>query len=172
LKTNLAAFALFVLSAFSASAQQPAPKDPLLDRLAGSWVLRGTIAKHETTHDVESTWLFGHEYLQLHETSREKNAEGQPAYEAIVLIEWDESLHEYRCLWLDTTTGGALSAEGIAHGKRGNDDIAFWFKDKEKNSGVRTTFAYDKATDSWTWLIDNEDAGKRTPFARVKLTRK
>jgi len=171
LKSNLAALALLVLSAFSASAQQPAPKDPLLDRLAGSWILQGTIAKHETTHYIESVWLLGHEYLQLHETSREKNAQGQPAYEAIILIEWDESLHEYRCMWLDSTAGGGLSAEGIARGKRGNDQIEFFFKEKEKDNGVRTTFAYDKATDSWTWLIDNDDAGKRTPFARVKLTR-
>ena len=172
MKTNLAALALLVLAAFSASAQQPAPKAPLLDRLAGSWILQGTIAKHETTHDVESAWLLGNEYLQLHEISREKNAQGQLAYEAFILVEWVESLHEYRCMWLDSTVGGGLSAEGIAHGKRGNDAIAFWFKDKDKDSGVRTTFAYDKATDSWTWLIDNEDAGKRTPFALVKLTRK
>ena len=172
LKKNLAALALLALAALSTSAQQATPKDPLLDRLAGTWVLQGTIAKHETTHDIESVWLLGHEYLQLHETSREKNAQGLPAYEAIVMIEWDESLHEYRCMWLDSTAGGGLSAEGIAHGKRGSDDIAFWFKEKDKNSGVRTTFAYDNVTDSWTWLIDNEDAGKRTRFARVKLTRK
>jgi hypothetical protein len=75
-------------------------------------------------------------------------------------------------MWLDSTAGGGLSAEGIAHGKRGSDQIEFFFKEKEKDSGVSTTFANDKATDSWTWLIDNEDAGKRTPFARVKLTRK
>ncbi len=73
--------------------------------------------------------------------------------------------------WLDSTGGGGLSAP-IAQGKRGNDEITFFFKDKDKDSGVRTTFAYNKATDSWNWLIDNQDGGKLTPFARVKLTRK
>jgi hypothetical protein len=165
-------FALLVVASFSASAQQPTQKDPLLDHLAGSWILQGTIAGRETTHDIESEWVLGHEYLRFHETSREKNAQGQPAYEAIVFIEWDESSGEYKCLWLDSTGGGGLSAP-IAQGKRGNDEITFLFRDKDdKDSGVRTTFAYSKSADTWNWLIDNKSAGKLTSFARVKLTRK
>ncbi|MGA2754370.1 MAG: hypothetical protein ABSE53_11440 [Terracidiphilus sp.] len=172
LKAKLAALTLLVLASFSASAQQPTGKDPLLDRLAGNWILQGVIAGHETTHDIESEWVLNHEYLRVHETSRERNAGGQPAYEAIVLIEWDQSLSEYRCMWLDSTGGGGLSAQGIAHGTRGDHQIAFFFRDKDPDSGVRTTFVYSQATDSWNWLIDNETSGKLTPFARVKLTRK
>ncbi|HMH11916.1 MAG TPA: hypothetical protein VK578_02300 [Edaphobacter sp.] len=171
MKTNLAVLALLVLVAFSTSAQQPTRKDPLLDRLAGSWILHGTIAGQQTTHDIESEWVLNHEYLRLHETSRETNTQGQPAYEAIVFIEWEESSGEYRCLWLDSTGGGGLSAE-VAHGKRGNDEIAFSFGDKDKESSVHTTFAYNKNTDTWSWLIDNENGDKLTSFARVKLTRK
>jgi hypothetical protein len=173
MKTNFAILALLFMTSFSASAQEPTRKDPLLDRLTGSWTLQGTIAGHETTHDIESEWVLNHEYLRPHETSREKNAQGQPAYEAIVFIEWDESSNEYKCLWLDSTSGGGLSAP-IAQGKRGNDEITFLFrdKDKDKDSGVHTTFVYSKGTDTWSWLIDNEDGGKLTSFAKVKLTRK
>jgi hypothetical protein len=171
MKPNLAILALLFTAVVSASAQEPTRKDPLIDRLAGSWILQGTIAGHETTHDIESEWVLNHEYLRLHETSREKNPQGQPAYEAIVFIEWDESSNEYKCLWLDSTGGGGLSAP-IARGKRGNDEIAFLFKDKDKDSGVRTTFVYNKAADTWNWLIDNEEGGKLTSFARVNLTRK
>ncbi|MGA2347836.1 MAG: hypothetical protein ABSF93_17635 [Candidatus Sulfotelmatobacter sp.] len=170
MKTTIAILALLLVTSFSASAQQPIPKDPLLDHLVGNWILQGTIAGRETTHDIESEWVLNHEYLRLHETSREKNAQGQPAYEAIVLIEWDGSASEYKCLWLDSTGGGGLSAP-IALGKRGNDEIAFLFRDN-KDSGVRTRFAYNKSDDTWNWLIDNEDGGKLTSFARVKLTRK
>jgi len=172
MKTNIAILTLLFMTSFSASAQAPTRKDFLLDRLTGSWILQGTIAGHQTTHDIESEWVLNHEYLRLHETSHEKNVQGQPAYEAIVFIEWDESSNEYRCLWLDSTGGGGLSAP-IALGKRGNDEIAFLFRDKdEKDSGVHTTFAYSRDTDTWSWLIDNEDGGKLTSFARVKLTRK
>src|ERR1700759_2894720 len=148
-----------------------APKDHLLDRLTGNWTLKGTIAGRETTNDIESEWVLNHEYLRLHEISREKNIQGQPAYEAIVMIEWDESSNEYKCLWLDSTAGGGLSAP-IAQGTRGNDENVFIFTDKEKKSGVRTKFSYSKDTDSRLWLIDNQDRGKVTPFARVKLIRK
>jgi len=171
LRTSLAILALLIMASFSGSAQQPTGKDPLLDRLTGSWILQGTIAGHETMHDIESEWVLNHEYLRLHETSREKNVQGQPAYEAIVFIEWDESSSEYRCLWLDSTGGGGLSVP-TAQGKRGKDEIAFLFRSKDNDGGIHTTFAYSKGTDTWNWLIDNEYGGKLTSFARVKLTRK
>jgi hypothetical protein len=175
MKTILAIPVLLFLTFFSA-AQESTHKDPLLDHLAGNWILQGTIAGHETTHDIDSEWVLNHEYLRFHETSREKNAQGQPAYEAIVFIEWDEPSQEYKCLWLDSTGGGGLS-NPIAQGKRGNDEITFLFKDKDKkdddkNSGIHTTFAYNKTDDAWSWRIDNESGGKLTSFARVKLARK
>jgi hypothetical protein len=172
---KFAILALLVMASFSfvpsVSAQEPTHKDALLDHLAGSWILQGTIGGHETTHDVESEWVLNHEYLRIHETSREKNAQGQPMYEAIIFIEWEESSNEYRCSWLDSTGGGGLAVP-IAEGKRGNDEIKFLFGDKDKDSGVVTKFVYNKGSDTWNWLIDNENGGKLTPFARVKLTRK
>ena len=171
MKTNVAVLSLLFIASLSAAAQTSAPNDPLLDHLSGNWVLQGTIAGRVTTHDIDSEWVLNHEYLRLHEISRQKNAQGQSAYEAIIFIEWDASSSQYKCLWLDSTGGGGLSAP-IALGKRGNDEITFLFRDKDKDSGVDTTFAYSKTADTWNWLIDNEEAGKRTPFARVKLTRK
>ena len=171
MKTSLAIVAFLITVSFSSSAQQSIQADHLLDRLTGNWILQGTIAGRETTHDIESEWVLNHEYLRFHETSREKNIQDQPAYEAIVFIEWDESSNEYRCLWLDSTGGGGLTAP-IAQGKRGNDEIAFIFRDKNKDSGIHTTFVYSKGSDTWSWLIDNEHDGKLTSFARVKLTRK
>src|SRR5580658_3120074 len=175
MKTSPAILALLILAflvmaSFSVSAQQPTQREPLLDHLAGSWILQGTIAGRETTHDIESEWVLGHEYLRLHETSREKNAQGQPAYEAIIFIEWDASSSEYRCLWLDSTSGGGLSPQAIARGKRSGDEITFLFKDND--GSIHTTFAYSKATDTWQWLIDNVAGGKLSEFARVKLSRK
>jgi hypothetical protein len=171
MKKSLAILALLFMASISASPQAPTPKDPLLDHLAGNWILQGTIAGRRTTHDIESEWVLNHEYLRLHEISREKNAQGQPAYEAIVFIEWDGTANEYKCMWLDSTAGGGLAGP-LAHGKRGNDEIAFLFAGAEKDSGIHTTFVYSKGTDSWSMLIDNEDHGKLTPFARTKLTRK
>ena len=163
--------ALSVGACLSASAQESTFQDPLLDHLVGKWVLQGTIAGQKTTHDVRTAWVLGHEYLRLNEVAREKDARGRPAYEAIVLIGWDKAAAEYVCLWLDTTSGGGLAAQTLGRAKRGGDEIAFLFTSAD-GSLFRTTFAYSRSADSWQWLMDSEEGGKRQPFARVKLSRK
>jgi hypothetical protein len=114
--------------------------------------------------------VLGHQYVRLHEVSREKDAQGQAAYEAIVFIGWDQPSGGYACLWLDSTGGGGLSAQAIGHAKRSGDEIAFLFKSGD-GSLFHTTFAYSKGTDTWQWLMDGEEGGKLQPFARVTLTK-
>jgi len=146
-------------------------KDALLDRLTGHWVLRGKIAGKETTHDIEADWVLRREYVRLHEVSREKNSDGQPAYEAIVFIGWDPASSQYACLWLDSTAGSGLSTQGIAHAKRSGDQLPFVFKEADGSISFTNTFAYQKESDSWAWIMDNVEKGKSTPFARVTLER-
>lgn len=155
-----------------AVADPPAYRDPLLDRLIGAWILRGQIAGKETTHDVVAGWVLGHQYLRFHEVAREKDASGNAAYEAIVFIGSGQPLHAYACLWLDSTGGGGLSSQAIGYAKRVGDEIPFVFSDSGGSISFRNTFAYDKSTDSWAWLMDNIQNGKPVPFGRVKLTRK
>jgi hypothetical protein len=164
-------FALIVLVSFSALAQQSTFQDPLLDQMIGKWVLQGTIDGKATTHDIVAEWVLGHEYVRLHEVSREKDAKSQAAYEAIVFIGWDQPSSQYACLWLDTTGGGGLTGQAIGHAKRDGDKIAFLFKGAD-GSLFHTTFAYSQSTDTWQWLMDGEAGGKLQPFARVKLTRR
>jgi len=153
-----------------AEAEGPSAPVALLNHLAGAWVLRGTIAGKPTTHDVHAEWVLNHEYLQLHEISREKNAGGGAAYEAIVYIEWDAKAQQYKCLWLDSTSGGGLSPEGIARAKQAEDEIPFVFT-LSASDQIHTTFRYDKAGDSWQWLIDNVVSARTQRFADVRLTR-
>ena len=83
MKKKFAVFAT-VLASLAAAAQQPTLASPLLDHLAGHWVLRGTIAGKPTTHDVDAEWVIQHQYLRLHEVSQEQNAKRQPQYEAMI----------------------------------------------------------------------------------------
>lgn len=142
----------------------------ILDHLAGTWVLSGTIGGAHTTHDVEAAWMLNHEYLHIHETSREKNPDGRPAYEAVVLIGWDPKAKEYDCLWLDTTSGGGLSGHGIGRGNREGDSVPFLFV-LSPSSSLHTTFSYRSESDTWRWIIDDETNGKTDRFADVMLTR-
>jgi hypothetical protein len=153
-------------------AQTPSLDPPkLLDRLAGNWVLQGTIAGSQTTHDVEAHWALRHEYLQLHEVSREKEPGGEPAYEAIVLISWDPKENQYACLWLDSTAGGALASTVTCRAAPAGNSIPFLFTLSPTES-IHTTFSYRQASDTWQWTIDDVANGKTGRFADVTLSRK
>lgn len=158
--------------ALAALAQSQSP-DPvqLLDHLAGKWVLTGTIGGKQTTHDVEAAWVLRREYLKIHEVSREKDAQGEPAYEAIVLVSWDPRANQYACLWMDSTAGGALTSPVTCRATPAPDSIPFLFTLSPSES-LHTTFSYRKATDKWQWTIDDEKDGKTERFADVELTRK
>ncbi len=162
---------LYICSAFAISAQEKSFQDTLIDQLAGKWILSGTIAGKETVHDIDAEWILNHQYMQLHEVSREIDSNGTAAYEALVFIGWDDLLKEYACLWLDVTGGGGLSADAIGHAKKNGDRLAFLFKGGD-GSLFHTTFVRDPGADTWQWLMDGEDKGKLQPFARVILRRK
>jgi hypothetical protein len=159
-----------VLLSLPAAADEPPLQDPLLDHLAGTWVLQGTIAGQATTHDVAAEWVLGHQYVRLHEVSRERDAGGKPAYEAIVFVGREPRGDGYACLWLDSTGGGGLSCSAVGHAPPAPEELAFRFKAPD-GSRFRTTFAYEPGTDTWRWRMDAEDHGKLQPFARVSLVR-
>jgi hypothetical protein len=125
MKIIMKIFLVVAAAYFSVSAQQTTFQDSLLDHIIGKWVLHGTIAEKETTHDIVAQWVLGHQYLQLHEVSREKNTTGEAMYEAIVYIGWDQNTKQYACLWLDITGGGGLSAQAIGHAELSGDKMAF-----------------------------------------------
>jgi hypothetical protein len=165
---------LLAVCAISASAFAGAPPfaDRLLDHLVGRWVLSGTIAGKNTTHDVSAERVLRNGYVRIHETSREVDAKGAPAYEAIVFISFDSTSGDYSCLWLDSTGNGGLSAEAIGHAKASTNTIPFIFKDQGGHLSFENTFSYDKATDTWSWELNNVQNGKREPFGRVRLVKK
>lgn len=153
-----------------AFADEPPFEDALLDLLTGEWVLRGMIAGEEWTHDIAAEWVLGHQYLQIHEISRETDDSGSPRYEARVFIGWDKPSGRYVCLWLDSTGGGGLANDVFGYAEPAEDRIAFVFGDDDGR--IHNTFSYHRDDDTWDWAIDNEKNGEREAFARVVLTRK
>lgn len=160
-----------VIMAGAAYGQQPVEPAPLLiDHFIGNWVLQGTIDGKQTTHDVDAQWVLNRGYVRMHEVSREKDATGAPAYEAIVFISFDQKAGAYSVLWLDVTANSGLSGDGIGRGKPTATTIPFLFKTGGGDI-FHTSFIYTASTDSWQWVMDGESGGKLQPFARVTLTR-
>jgi hypothetical protein len=168
MKTPIAVLATIVATASPALAQTTGLRDPLLDRMIGEWVLEGTIAGTHATHDVVFEWVLGHQYVRFHELARETDP---VPYEAIVFIGWEEESQQYACLWLDSTGGEGLTAEGIGHGAATGDSIPFLFHFPD-GSPFHTTFIYDRDADTWEWHLDGDENGVRRPFARVTLSRR
>ena len=150
--------------------QQLTSPDSLLNRLTGKWILNGTIDGQKTIHDIDAQRVLNGQYVQLKEVSREKDQKGNPLYEAIVYICWEESKKQYSCLWLDNTSNGGISNGIIGRAKYNGDKIEMIFKYGD-TSQFHTTFLYDRDTDTWQWFMDGEENGKLQPFARVKLTK-
>ena len=166
------AFASLIVPVARAQSQALSAPDALLDKMTGHWVMTGTISKKPATHDVDVDWVLKREYIRIHEVSRDKDASGGSGYEAWIYIVWDAKKGEYAVMWLDNTAATNFAAEGIGHAKPDGDRIPFIFKDAE-GTGIRTTFAYDRAKDTWSWTIDNLDrSGKSSSFAKLTLTRK
>lgn len=162
---------LTLLAAAAIAAPAAPMEDAFLDHLAGTWVLQGTLAGRATTHDVTADWVLGHQYVRLTERSREKDAQGAPQYEAIVLIGRDPATGTYQILWLDSTAPGGLTPQGLGLGTRQGDRVPFLWCDKEGRLAFDNTFTYAPGGDAWTWTMDNIQDGRHVPFARLQLTR-
>jgi hypothetical protein len=145
--------------------------DSVLDKLEGEWVMTGTIGNEKVRHDVYVDRILKRQYVRIHELSREKDADGGPAYEAWIHIAWDKEKAEYVVMWLDNTATTNFAPEGIGHGKPYGDRIPFVWKSAD-GSGIHNTFKYNRASETWTWEIDNVDKSKKaSPFARLTLKR-
>jgi len=160
----LAALAL----AGPAGTQQASSHDPLIEHMQGAWVMEGTIAGKPTIYDVTGEWVLNHQYMRLHEVSRDKKPDGSPGYEAMIFIAWDGPTETYALVWLDDY--GDVSRQSLANAVRAGDALPFVFYDIDGGK-TRTTMTYLPAADRWTWTIDEDSHGGSTAFARVTLRR-
>lgn len=167
-RLSILVFLLFLLS-FPAAAQQKTFADPLVDHLLGKWVLHGTIADKPVVHDIVAQWTLAHQYLEVHEVSRETAADGSPAYQATIFIGWDQSKGIYNCVWLDDY--GSISTQRLGYATPTEGQLAFIFHDRDDPGSFHTTFSYDSGADYWTINMDQESGGKLTAFARTILAR-
>lgn len=158
-----------IFAALIATAQEAPINSPLLDHLAGKWVMQGTVGKQPVTHDFDAEWVLQHHYLRFHEISRDKDAKGEPQYEAMVFIAWNEKSKQYACVWLDVY--GSATSESIGYATPKENELAFVFTDEHGETSFTNTFTYDPKTNTWDNRLDNIVKGEAKPFARFSLTK-
>jgi hypothetical protein len=165
-RLRVAALLLGVMTAAPAAAQQPTLHDQLLDNMEGAWVITGTIAHAATTHDLTADWVMNHQYLRLHEVSRERDGAGRPRYEAMVFIGWVQASATYACVWLDVF--GGITAESIGTAPRDGNRIAFAFAN-HGHVTLRNTMTWHPESRSWDWQIVNVHGRRLSTFATLTL---
>ena len=148
----------------------PAPRDEFLNLLAGDWAMTRSI-RGKTYHcNAQATWTLGDRWLRLDlHAAAEPAPPGRLPYEALVMLGYDNNAHEYIAHWHDTF-GAAYGAPG--RGKRTGDSIEFCFNDGG-DSRIWNTFTYDRASNTWKSLIQNQLKGReRTFFAEETYRRR
>ena len=168
------AFALLIVCPLLAAAKEAAvpEHEALMDDMVGEWLMTGTVNGESVTHDVRAEWILGRRYVRIHEVSRERDEDGGLTYEAWIHLAWDAQNAKYVVMWLDNTATTNFAEEGVGHGKPDGDRIPFVWNLAD-GSGIRNTFEYRRADDTWSWAIDNVgDSGAISAFARLQLERK
>jgi hypothetical protein len=156
-----------VFTALMTMGQQAPVMSPLLDHLAGKWLMQGTVGKQAETHELDAEWVLQHHYLRFRETSRDKNDKGEPNYDATVFIGWNEKSKQYACVWLDVYGGLTVESIGVATPKE--NELTFVFTNEQGEKSFTNTFIYDPKTNTWDNRLDNIVKGEVKPFARFKL---
>lgn len=137
--------------------------DDLLSNLEGDWRLVRQIRGEEVENSVDASWVLNHQFLRVHM----KDVKDPPAYEAIVLIGFDDDAHRYVAHWTDTW-GGKFSALG--RGTRKGTSIEFRFD--YPDGPFFNTFTWNAEARTWTFRGENQDAeGKRSLFLLDTLKR-
>src|SRR5579864_2496416 len=104
-----------------------------------------------------------------YEVSREKDAKGNPAYEATEYFTTGPGENQIQCVWLDVFAGSGVTTFGVADPKE--NAIPFVFKDEKGEINFTNDFSYDPTTETWQWTMNNVDHGKAIPFGTEKLAR-
>jgi hypothetical protein len=87
-----------------------------------------------------------HEYVQIHEVCREKKADGNPQYEAIVDVAWDERRHAYPASgWIRPKR--RTFADWSSPMPSRNRTKCVYFQIARRDT-FHNTFSYDKKTDT------------------------
>jgi hypothetical protein len=143
--------------------------DELLDHMEGSWNLTGTVHGQNASHIVEAAWVLNHQFLQIHEKDQAPaGAKGNPPYEALVMIGYDNASDRYVVHWNDIY-GGRFS-ETLGYGTKTKNEIEFVFE--YPDGPFHTTFRWLPEKKQWEWLMRTKDkAGIWTNFAHFTLTR-
>jgi hypothetical protein len=65
-------------------------RDPLADRMAGTWKLEGHVMGQEAHHEVRADWVLNHQFLSIQEKTAARTPNTERPYEAFWFLGYDQ----------------------------------------------------------------------------------
>jgi len=163
----LAFTALLLCTARAASAQTgSAWHDDLIDHMAGTWKLEGTMLGKPAHHTVTAEWILNYQFLRLHEVTSADAPASEDRYEAFWFIGYDATSERYAVHLLDIF--GGRDSETLGYGTRKDNSIALVFE--YPDGPFHTTMRWIPESGTWQWHLEQKDKGKWSTFADLTLT--
>ncbi len=138
----------------------------LLERMVGSWELRGDMGSIPLHQRVEAEWALGGRYVEMRCTQIGAPPDATP-YEAVYHIGYQPSSGRMVMHLLDST--GVAAERSVGTGVPEAEGVTFTFA--YAGGPFTNRFAYDAARDSWSHQLTATRAGRPAPFATKRLTR-
>lgn len=143
-------------------------RDPLADRMTGTWKLEGQVMGQAAHQEVRADWVLSHQFLRLQEKTAASAPNTERPYEAFWFLGYDAISERYVLHLMEVF--GARFSESLGYGTREGNQIRFVF---EYGDGpFHTTYRWNPENDTWQWLMEQKDKnGKWVSFADLTLTR-
>jgi len=134
--------------------------DDLLDHFVGKWDVSATVYGQKFTLDRDAEWVLSHQYLRIHETSREVIPWLKVPFERILYIGYNHGSRRY--IVYELTVHGAdvpHAPEGLYYAERSGNELKMVLtKGSEVVSNAR--FIWEPASGSWDFQDRQVIAGK------------
>lgn len=141
------------------------PSRDLLNRLAGSWTMTGTVQKKHVQYYAEARWVLQNGFISLHM----KDTASPPEYEANLFIGLDPSKNQCVAHWLDSFGGAGSRVVGLGPVTSDKVEIVYPYEEGR----FRNVFRYNSAKDEWSLVIESEGKdGQWSGFAQYIMKRR
>lgn len=146
--------------------------DDLLEHLVGKWDVSATVYGQKFTLDREAEWVLNHQYLRIHEKSREVIPWLKTPFERTIFIGYNHLKKRYLVYELTVHGGdGPIEPEGFSYGERTGNELKVVLK-LSPGVLIHQRFTWDAESGSWRFhgrgVIDGKE---QEPHVDQRATR-
>jgi hypothetical protein len=144
--------------------------DDLLDHFVGKWDVSATVYGQKFSLDREVEWVLSHQYLRIHEKSREDIPWLKVPFERTIFIGYNHGSKRYVVYELSVHgADGPQEPEGLYYATRTGNELKMAVITKGSEVVSNARFVWEPASGSWQFQARQVIAGKeQAPYLSQK----